>query len=370
MVPVSSGVLLENVSYEPPEATEVEVSIFGPGFGECVVVHLGMGEWMVVDSCIGPTRMPAAVEYLNTLKVDIADAVSIIVASHWHDDHVRGISTVLEKASRAKFVASGAFNAPEFLAVANRSDLVSRFSSGVEELSRVRTIADDRRSAGGPAVNYVSAVNRIRHVAGAAVSAVWALSPSDEDKSRSIDHIASLLQPPSGGIARVPSMSPNDTSVVLQLETVAGDILLGADLEHFPSVRTRGWHAIVDHGGRPNCAARIFKIPHHGSRNADCPEVWEHMIQKLPISVVTPFERGKVPLPRPEDRVRVRTNSQNAFITSDKKNAPVRRDPATLKTIKEGTRLYRPELLVMGHVQLRSSGQEWVVRGSEPAAAL
>ena len=42
----------------PPRTDELEVSLFGPGVGECVIVHLGAGEWMVVDSCLDPaTRM-------------------------------------------------------------------------------------------------------------------------------------------------------------------------------------------------------------------------------------------------------------------------------------------------------------------------
>src|SRR5438067_455186 len=37
---------------EPPDSSELELSVFGPGRGECLVVHLGAGEWMVVDSCL------------------------------------------------------------------------------------------------------------------------------------------------------------------------------------------------------------------------------------------------------------------------------------------------------------------------------
>ena len=33
----------------PPAPDELEVSLFGRGVGECAVVHLGSGEWLVVD---------------------------------------------------------------------------------------------------------------------------------------------------------------------------------------------------------------------------------------------------------------------------------------------------------------------------------
>jgi hypothetical protein len=165
-------------------------------------------------------------------------------------------------------------------------------------------------------------------------------------------------------------MTPNDASVVLQLGTVAGDVLLGADLEHFRGVRTRGWHAVIDHDGRPACSAGIFKVAHHGSKDADCPEVWEHMIDESPISVVTPFERGSVILPRDGDRDRIRQRSAVSFLASAKRRVVAKRTKVIEKTIAEASRLYRPEVLVMGHVQMRSSGSDWTIRRSEAVTAL
>lgn len=43
----SGGVLSELTG---PRLDEIEVSLLGPGYGESVVVHMGGGEWMVVDS--------------------------------------------------------------------------------------------------------------------------------------------------------------------------------------------------------------------------------------------------------------------------------------------------------------------------------
>src|SRR5262249_32844070 len=159
----------------------------------------------------------------------------------------------------------------------------------------------------------------------------------------------------------------NDASVVLQLQTIAGDVLLGGDLEHFSSSRTRGWHAILDHDGRPKCTASFFKVPHHGSKNADCPEVWRDMIDTDSVCVLSPFERGKTLLPRKEDRDRVRANGGRVFITSDKRTTMVQRDSATRRMIREATRSFIPERIVMGHVQARSTGSGWTVRVSDSA---
>ncbi|MET8346054.1 MBL fold metallo-hydrolase [Streptomyces microflavus] len=337
--------------------------------GECVVVHLGDAEWMVVDSCVQTgSKSPVATEYLKQLGVSVADSVSTVVATHWHDDHVKGISTLLEEASKARFYAAGAFRQDEFLAMSQRTHLISKFSSGVQELSTVRQIVTQRRKVGGGALEQVSAVQRISCDPSRAVSEIWALSPSAEDKERGIEHIASLIEIQRGKASRIPSLPPNDVSVVLHLETAAGAIILGGDLEHHRSTRARGWHAVLDHQGRPTSRATFYKIPHHGSENAHCPEIWQHLLADHPVCVMTPFERGKTPLPRESDVIRLRENLDRVFITSDRRYASARRNANVDKAIRSGTRSFRPNTLKMGHIQARVVNGSWDVRGNEASA--
>ena len=100
----------------PPRDDELEVTLFGPGFGESVVLHVGDGKWLIVDSCIHPeSSLPAALDYLFQLKVDVNEAVKLVVATHWHDDHIRGISGVFNACQSAELVISGALQVDEFL---------------------------------------------------------------------------------------------------------------------------------------------------------------------------------------------------------------------------------------------------------------
>jgi glyoxylase-like metal-dependent hydrolase (beta-lactamase superfamily II) len=74
-----------------PDPDQFEVSVLGPGYGEAIVVHLGNGEWLTVDSCIDSrTREVAPMAYLRGLGVNLATQVRLVVTSHWHDDHVAG----------------------------------------------------------------------------------------------------------------------------------------------------------------------------------------------------------------------------------------------------------------------------------------
>ena len=64
-----------------PEDDEIEITLLGPGRGECCVLHVGGGEWLVIDSCVTQTGHPAALFYLESLGVS-PTAVRWIVATH------------------------------------------------------------------------------------------------------------------------------------------------------------------------------------------------------------------------------------------------------------------------------------------------
>ena len=92
-----------------PERSEIEVSLFGPGYGESIVLHLGENLWLIVDSCLDPlTGDPAPLTYLHHLHIDLATAVRWVVATHWHDDHIRGLGRIMHVCKAAEFVCSAA----------------------------------------------------------------------------------------------------------------------------------------------------------------------------------------------------------------------------------------------------------------------
>lgn len=101
--------LTPEVRSKNPENDELEITLFGSGYGESVVVHIGDGKWIIVDSSINrDTRKPAALEYLEGIDVDVSSQVKGVVVTHWHDDHIRGISEIAKKCSSAKFCISAA----------------------------------------------------------------------------------------------------------------------------------------------------------------------------------------------------------------------------------------------------------------------
>ncbi|MGC1523037.1 MAG: MBL fold metallo-hydrolase, partial [Steroidobacteraceae bacterium] len=115
----------------PPAPDEVEVTVIGPGFGECILVHTGSGRWLIVDSCRDPaTRQPAALLYLRSLGVDPATSVDWIVATHWHADHVGGIYELVSICSKAQFFCASVLQKREFLKYAAQTRAVARAKKG------------------------------------------------------------------------------------------------------------------------------------------------------------------------------------------------------------------------------------------------
>ena len=101
-------------------------------------MHVGDGAWVLVDSC-GRADAPAALHYLGTLGIDPADAAKLIVATHWHDDHIRGIAHMASICNTASFCCAAALRAEEFLAAIHELEHrhFAAFGSGVQEIYKL-----------------------------------------------------------------------------------------------------------------------------------------------------------------------------------------------------------------------------------------
>ena len=53
-------------------------------------------------------RVQPALEYLQRIGHNPASSVRLIVATHWHDDHIRGLAEVVRTCAAADFYCSSA----------------------------------------------------------------------------------------------------------------------------------------------------------------------------------------------------------------------------------------------------------------------
>jgi glyoxylase-like metal-dependent hydrolase (beta-lactamase superfamily II) len=135
----------------PPRPDQIEICVFGPSYGECIVVHIGNGHWIVVDSCLyAATKEPVSLAYLRALGIDPASAIKAIIATHWHDDHCRGLSQVLLAAPTAHVWIASALTDFEFLRFAARMGKNNTAIAGnkLKEFSKIIDDINSRHSAG------------------------------------------------------------------------------------------------------------------------------------------------------------------------------------------------------------------------------
>lgn len=123
----------------------MEVSLFGPGYGECVVLHLGHGEWVIIDSCISAAASdPAPIHYLASIGVDPDLEVGLVVATHWHDDHIRGMERLTGLAKEVYMTAPTRSAAPRLPPQVRRAvrEATRSFSIADPDFGHVRIRAD------------------------------------------------------------------------------------------------------------------------------------------------------------------------------------------------------------------------------------
>jgi hypothetical protein len=312
------------VHFAPPAIDELEISLFGPGYGEAIALHIGKGNWILVDSSLEPnSRTPASLQYLNEIGVDVEQSVKLIVATHWHDDHVRGISTLFEECKSARFVLSNALNASEFrrLVTLYRRRIMDT-SSGLDEFGRVFAILEARKEKGNQ-VNppILATANKVLYRSNVQLRdniiqvSVSSLSPSDASTLRAAAAFADLLPTPGQPRKRLSFLSPNQASVVLWIQVGHHQMLLGADLERTSDPKT-GWSVILDDSMVISGTASVFKVAHHGALSGHEPRIWSELLDSNPMAILSPFCKGNKRLPTSDDIERINGLTPNAYVTS------------------------------------------------------
>jgi hypothetical protein len=183
---------------------------------------------------------------------------------------------------------------------------------------------------------------------------VTALSPSDGTITLAIQELAKLIPNAGEQQRRISNRSPNHNSIVLWIEAGPVTALLGADLENTGKAGD-GWTAVLQchkDGGKARSASFI-KVPHHGSKNADCAGVWTQMVTENPIAVVTPYNGGRTPLPRESDLNRLAGRTSRLYCTSGGTGKGPARDNLVERKMKEQLADRRIIEGQPGHVRVR-----------------
>lgn len=324
-----------------PASDEAEITVFGPGYGECIVVHLGDQQWLVVDSCRDAKGAPVARTYLDAIGVAPVD-VKHIVVSHWHDDHTRGISDLADYYKDARIAVSNVLTNEHGARFATAySGEAAPEGRGTKELYKIFSKHRGR----------IDSVKQLVMLVNSHPKMVQALSPTTECFLDSLQGF--MKATPTVGVAlkEAPRLQPNNESVAVHIEFGPFAALLGSDLE----TNHHGWDTLISH---PSIAglrqADLYKVAHHGSITAECDRIWTQLLAKAPASVLTPFHHGRSRLPDGDARQRIRKRSSSAHISSGASSKATLSNEIARRLETLGSKP-TPVNLALGAVQCRRS---------------
>jgi beta-lactamase superfamily II metal-dependent hydrolase len=345
----------------PPTDEQLEISVFGPGYGESVLIHIGKKLWIVIDSCKDSAiNESAPLAYLKKLGFNPAKDIKLVVASHWHDDHIKGLHEIFEAASSAQLCCASVLTEKEFLTLANiYASSGGKISKGPEELYKCICTAEARTKNTNKQHQYLASPDRpILVVNNQSLHVrLTTLSPSDEmiNKSRRfmIDYVNLLKK----GITdpRLNTSYPNDVAVALLLEINDRQILLGSDLEEDGSPLV-GWSAVMSGVAAPNSKSCFYKVAHHGSKSGHYEPVWNDILHPQPLAFLTSFRYGRHKIPTVNDRSRILALTSNAYISSNPNavTKAFKRTPKLQAIINLTVKNLTPINPVVGHIRWRA----------------
>ena len=298
-------------TFQAPPSDQVEVVLLGPRYGEALCVHIGDNRWLAVDSCLyGRPAMPAALFYFDKIGVS-ADRLELVCVTHWHDDHVRGISELVRQAASAKVVIPEALQRKEFMVLAARFGGES-LTGGAKELFNLYNNFRGTRS-------FVLAGESkliLKDQTSAGAVEVWAMSPSSAEVVQCLADIGKLIPQEGEPLGKLPKQHPNHLAMVLLVKVGSASMLFGADLEQV-SHADQGWNGVLASVAAQGSVSTLFKVPHHGSVTAYNADVWHKMLAADATSLVTPFHFGSSKLPTPEEISAIKAHTQHIFITTE-----------------------------------------------------
>ena len=357
-----------------PDPNDIEISLFGPGLGEAIAIHLGQGKWIVVDSCKDPeSGRSATLEYLERLGVECAQDVALVVSTHGHDDHIGGLAELLEASRSARFVCPAAMTKDQFfslLAVDARLERLRRSVYG--EFRRIEAVLKGRRNRRNRLGSYLygyegRSLLEIPATASSPHVKVMALTPSDTALTRSVEKLTRMY-PEAGGKQPLSDL-PNEVALSLWVEIGETRILLGSDVEKGPT--DCGWKGVLAWPDRPTSRAQIFKVAHHGGKSGHHQPMWDDLLVEDPISILTPFVQGKQSLPTDKDLRCIQGLSSKTLVTTpprrEQPKGQARQTAAALGGIVSNVEVKTEG---MGHVRLRrhiAEGSSWDVKTNPPA---
>ena len=294
----------------------VNITVFGPGFGESIIIYIPSLGWGVIDSCIHRAKNVTINPALEFLKSQNVTRLSFLVLTHPHNDHFQGLNLLIEhflgRIERICYYSGDGIR--EYRTFLAKKHLLRE--PGLVALSRIFKKFAQAKEAGAHILKMserTEIVRRNRY--GNSEVEIIALSPSEESIARYVQLLHEAIPRKDGHFSG--EMKDNDhnllsSAILCKVQNLS--LIFGSDLE-VGKTKHMGWKGVMRNPDSPELAAHFVKIPHHGSENAFYEPVWKEFSKNsLPVSVITPYDRSS--LPRIEMIKRISKFSSKIAITA------------------------------------------------------
>lgn len=303
-----------NISKPAHDVFEITTIGTGSSKGESVVVHLGNDEWIIIDCCRSAQYdMPLPLHYLHEIGVT-DDMVKMIICTHWHGDHIDGLSTLIEKCTNADFYIAAIGEYKDFVQfiLSQNASTTTPYEAWIEMKACLDALSARTKSRKAKFLfhDQVFFQNKDRDVT------VYSLSPSDDMIVR-FDSLLARLKLSTPNKDDVDDLDANMCSLALAIDYKGQKIFIGGDIEtglskiSTPRDCTKecdkycglGMCNIVHEGIVYNQYKpfNYVQIAHHGSVTAYCPIMWnDHIAKEDAIGTTTLYLGRGESLPRRE----------------------------------------------------------------------
>jgi hypothetical protein len=311
----------------PPNPEELEITIFGPRYGESVVLHIPEIGWGIIDSCVAKisgNRIVPALEYLMDILTNPYPKLAFVVLTHPHEDHYKGLDDILKNYPGGvdricRYHGNGARELNYYL-LERRQALKNDLPELLNILNAMTSTVKEKnarpRKLGEMSVVFDKKDVDIPGFGKTDIQLI-AMSPSSESDDK---YAKTLLnsRTSTGDVMRfVDPNIHNIISVVLFLAVGKIKAIFAADLQEDEGVGS-GWNAILNNSDLPDLAVDFVKVSHHGSITGHNEKIWQqHSKARKPLAVVTPFRRGSNKLPTEEDIARIQNIADKVGITDE-----------------------------------------------------
>ena len=338
------------------DTAEINVIGTGGGYGESIVVHLGGGHWMVVDSCRPPNGPCLPLAYLKEIGVS-PEKVRLLLATHWHDDHIRGFSHLVEAFPQAEVALAWPHTRDALYKLVKLDDRAKvkagiGWASSTRELRLILRMLESRCGSPGdvdflqPQQDMTLLKEDEGHIE------VIALSPSARTiRNYMRDIIRVIERQEKSTDLRIVFKKPNLLSIAAYLKMHYHRAILGADLE---AKTNGGWSQIIDKckGLKGQPRATLFKVPHHGSENAYDARVWESLLDEGVIANIAPWNLNGM-LPTEEMLKKYGHLTKELYLTCDHQVMLTYREQKIKQAFRQLNIKLDPVKYVHGHIRSR-----------------